>query len=130
LPLALALLFAPRDVHRALELLSLPRSPIPRRARGPLLDALGESAGVGSRAWREALADLEEDVRTRAMLWLEPPSHPRSEGAPSHAVLEVVDRASQWAAALRALPQRKQAAESAEKAPLGTRGGDEDEREG
>ena len=39
LPLALALHYLPRDVHRALELLSLPLSPVPSKARGRLLGA-------------------------------------------------------------------------------------------
>jgi ATP-dependent helicase/nuclease subunit B len=102
LPLALSMLFLPRDVFRALELLSLPLSPIPWRARRAMLGALGEAAGIGGRRWVEALDGLEPGDRARVATWIEPPGVPRGEGAPRDLLLEVVDRLRIWAAGRRA----------------------------
>ncbi len=102
LPLALSMLFLPRDVFRALELLSLSLSPIPWRARRDLLGALGQSAGVGSRDWVRAVAALDGEERARVATWIEPPGVPRDEGAPCERLLEVVDRVRTWAAGRRA----------------------------
>lgn len=105
LPLALSLLFLPRDVHRALELMSLPVCPIPAKPRFALLGALRESAGVGSRAWTAELAAMTDEDRARATAWLEPTGFARVDGAPRASLLEVVDRVRTWAAGRRRLDE-------------------------
>lgn len=55
LPLTLALGWWPCDPHRALELLTLPMSPVPRGIAHRLVDALHARPAVGSDAWNSAL---------------------------------------------------------------------------
>lgn len=66
LPLRLDLAFRPRDPFRAAELLLLPGAPLPAFARRRLLEALNEMPGVGSPAWRRALASAVEEAVRRA----------------------------------------------------------------
>jgi len=56
LPLTLALGWWPCDPRRALELFTLPMSPVPRGIAHRLAEALHERPAVGSAAWNEALA--------------------------------------------------------------------------
>ncbi len=67
LVLALELLWSPQDPQRALELLSLPASPVPRALRYRLIAALNQWPAVGSPAWVSALSagldELEPDRR-------------------------------------------------------------------
>ena len=55
LPLALQLQTSPQDPHAALDLLSLPRSPIPRAIRRALSEAIAKMPAIGSPAWDTAL---------------------------------------------------------------------------
>lgn len=57
LPLVLALQTGPQDPAVALELLTLPISPVPSAVRRRLVDALGKQPAVGSPAWKEALTE-------------------------------------------------------------------------
>jgi ATP-dependent helicase/nuclease subunit B len=57
LPLVLALAWSPPDPRRALELLTLPVSPVPRAVAWRLARALHEWPAVDSDGWRAALAD-------------------------------------------------------------------------
>ncbi len=57
LPLVLALGWAPTDPQRALELLTLPLSPIRKNVSAALVGALQAWPAVGSESWDEALAD-------------------------------------------------------------------------
>ena len=76
LRLALELVWSPQDPRRALELLSLPASPVPRGLRFGLINALSKWPAVDSDAWRTALAegiekleaDRRESVRPRLSL--------------------------------------------------------------
>lgn len=67
LPLVLELAWSPLDPQRALELLSLPASPLPRGLRYRLINALNAWPAVDSDAWRAALeegvAELEPERR-------------------------------------------------------------------
>lgn len=56
LPLVLEMAWSPPDPQRALELLILPVSPIPRGIAFRLIRALQQYPAVGSEAWRQALA--------------------------------------------------------------------------
>ena len=55
LPLVLALQTGPQDPQTALELLTLPISPVPRGMRKALVTALSNQPAVGSPLWNEAL---------------------------------------------------------------------------
>lgn len=67
LPLVLANAWTPVDIHRLVELLSLPMAPVPGYAAGHLFRALREEPGVGGDAWRQALEAIAVDHRTRAV---------------------------------------------------------------
>ncbi len=60
LPLRLGLAFRPQDPRRALELLMLPRAPMPWAVRKELISALNEAPGIGGPAWQAALVELAE----------------------------------------------------------------------
>ena len=55
LPLVLALQTSPQDPQAALDLLSLPVSPVPRRIAKDLVGALSRQPAVGSPQWRDTL---------------------------------------------------------------------------
>jgi hypothetical protein len=70
LPLVLAAGWAPPDPQRVLELLTLPRSPVPRRLAHDLDVALHECPAVGSDSWNEAMTEglarfTDKDDRAR-----------------------------------------------------------------
>ena len=70
LPLVLAAGWSPSDPQRVLELLTLPRSPVPRRLAHALDDALHECPAVGSDSWNEAMTEgldsiADKDDRAR-----------------------------------------------------------------
>ncbi|NLP06534.1 hypothetical protein GX411_11390 [Candidatus Fermentibacteria bacterium] len=70
LPLVIALGWAPQDPHLALELLSLPESPVPPSITSRLIRALKQWPAIGSPDWKEALekgisAITEDDRRKR-----------------------------------------------------------------
>ncbi len=103
LPLVLSLLWAPRNPQRVLELLSLPVSPISRRLRTALLEALSRAPGIGGAAWDEAWrgaaakSESPEDVERQVKEWLERPVFEPSAGVPVGVVREVADRVADWA---------------------------------
>jgi hypothetical protein len=66
LPLTLALAWAPPDPQRALELLTLPQTPVPAAVRFRLARALHETPAVDSDAWRRALSKGLESVGDEA----------------------------------------------------------------
>jgi hypothetical protein len=70
LSLVIALGWAPQDPHVALELLSLPESPVPPGIAHRLIEALRQWPAIGSNDWNERLASgieaiTEEDRRRR-----------------------------------------------------------------
>jgi len=62
LPLVLSMAWTPADPQRAIELLTLPRSPIPRSVGRALGRALHDWPAVGSGAWNEAMAESLEKI--------------------------------------------------------------------
>lgn len=71
LPLVLAAAWNPPDPQRALELLTLPISPIPRAIAGRLVEALRQWPAVDSDGWSAALAagiEAFPDLETRQRL--------------------------------------------------------------
>lgn len=119
LPLAFALRFRPFDPHRALELLLLPRGPLPAFAARRLARALAEAPGIGGRAWQRALESIAEDVRSykaknpdagaadpeerlrslteRIGFWLEAERHDPVEGIPRAEAMQIVEKVIAWA---------------------------------
>ncbi|MDR1886253.1 MAG: PD-(D/E)XK nuclease family protein, partial [Synergistaceae bacterium] len=61
LPMLLSVVWKPVDAHSLAEFLSMPVNPLPSRHAHRLLRALSEEPGVGGRAWRAAIDDIEED---------------------------------------------------------------------
>jgi len=61
LPLVLVNAWKPVDIHRLVELLALPVSPVPHFAVRYLLDAVSSEPGVGGDAWKEALINIAEE---------------------------------------------------------------------
>jgi len=75
LPLVLSLAWDPADPQRALELLTLPISPIPPSLARRLAEALHDTPAIGSKRWNEvleeglqAIDDPERRERTRTRL--------------------------------------------------------------
>jgi len=96
LPLALELVFEPRDPYRVLELVTLPIGPFQGWAGRKLADALGGAPGIGGRPWQAAKEELGPAKRERVEEWLEQPGYSAVEGAPRAAVLAAVDRVLEW----------------------------------
>lgn len=88
LPLRLSLGFAPRDPRFALELLTLPETPVPARLARHLLSALMESPGVGGPSWRKAIETAAEGapdplaVTETVDRWFGGPAHDPDLGMP------------------------------------------------
>lgn len=98
LPLALALCWAPLDIHALVEFLAHPMGPIPRRIRKQLLRAVDRQPGVGGQAWQEVKSRLigtdDEAQLSSIEEWLEAPRWLREDGAPIAALIERTQRMS------------------------------------
>jgi hypothetical protein len=103
LPLALSIAWSPPDPQRALELLTLPDTPVPGAVRFRLARALHRTPAVDSDHWREALAkglaSLEEDQRAAVSARIDLLFHrpEQSTRLPVASVLERVRMLSKWA---------------------------------
>jgi RecB family exonuclease len=125
LPLAVELLFEPRDPYRVLELVTLPVGPFRGSPGRTLARALAAAPGVGGPKWREAKEKIAVQERESALArakgdglsgaqattaaddavqrrmdriraWLEPPVFDPNAGAPRNEVLAVADRVRAW----------------------------------
>ncbi len=125
LSLAVQLIYAPGDVFRVLDLVTLPGGPFDNLVGGQLARALSEMPGVGGPPWTERKQKIAEYVKKGAVKraledgtspadaeaagdaavqgrltliaeWLEAPVHDRVDGAPKAALLEAVDRAREF----------------------------------
>lgn len=109
LPLSFALAWRPADPQLLLDLLTLPRPPMPRRVARRLARALVNEPGTGRAEWRAAWAEIEAaDGVTSGDLdawraWTTTGLHDRAEGMPRAAVLDICDRVARWAEARNAL---------------------------
>jgi ATP-dependent helicase/nuclease subunit B len=104
LPLVLNLMWAPVDPELLLAFLSLPVSPLPRRATLRLAEALAKQPGLGSGAWTVAYEklceedlDAEKSLRERLADWLRCNRYPKGSAIPATAVMDVCGRVAQWA---------------------------------
>lgn len=109
LPLAFALAWRPADPQLLLDLLTLPRPPMPRRFARRLARALVNEPGTGGAEWRAAWAEIEAaDGVTSGDLdawraWTTTGLHDRAEGMTRAAALDICDRVAGWAEARNAL---------------------------
>lgn len=111
LPLLCELLWEPLDPYRLLELLSLPVTPIPGIASRKLAEAVAASPGIGGKAWKAAIAEIEalilEDadngperlkwVKKEVTDWLEGNRYLLSDGVPNQALADLCKRVAAWA---------------------------------
>jgi len=110
LPLALSLCWEPVDPGLLLDLLSLPVSPIPRKAARQLAKALREQPGLGSAEWEEAMGELcgeqsdpEGKLKTRLQDWLGAPRVSRGQAVPAQLIAERCALVARWAAGYAAV---------------------------
>ena len=99
LPLVLAQLWAPVDIHALIKFLSHPLCPIPREISTKLAETVASYPGIGGEPWRVALSKLRLRWEERGLdwdgavekirFWLEHERHPLNEAAP---LAYVVDR--------------------------------------
>lgn len=61
IPLFFELVWAPVNVHLLAEFLTLPDTPVRRRAGGTILRALREEPGTGGEAWHKAIEEIAGD---------------------------------------------------------------------
>lgn len=114
LPLAFAVTWAPFDAKALLDLLLLPRSPLPGFAARRLARALRREPGSGGAAWSEAWTAIEEELSERLAssgedrrkadrrmaLWREWTAgglHARGDGMPVQAAKSIAARVAGWA---------------------------------
>lgn len=104
LPLVLALCWEPVDPQRLLDLLTLPFSPIPKKAASSLANALSAEPGLGSGSWHAAIdalcteeLDPDGEVRTELDLWLHAPRYRHDGRVPTSYVKERCSLVAQWA---------------------------------
>lgn len=95
LPLALALIWEPLDIHAALEFLLHPVCPVPRYAREQLAEQMARSPGLYRASFGRAIADIREhygdrgaEVEERTDFWLFTRRHDASQGAPTGMLAE------------------------------------------
>jgi ATP-dependent helicase/nuclease subunit B len=105
LPLSLMLCREPVNPQSLLDFLSLPVSPIPRRAATRLAEALAQEPGLGSGAWDDAMTELcsnendhEGKLRERLEAWLFCNRCLVGEMIPAALIRSRCDLVSQWAA--------------------------------
>ena len=77
LPLSVALCWEPADPQSLLDFLTLPISPLPRKASSRLANSLTQEPGLGSASWESAMAklcspenDADGKLRERLDAWL------------------------------------------------------------
>lgn len=116
LPLCLELLWDPADPQVALELLSLPRMPLPRRLATRLSRALRDWPALGSEPWNEALAEFDfthdgevaneraERRRERAQTLLRPAVPLGAAELPVELVCTRIQTVAEWARGLAQSP--------------------------
>lgn len=104
LPLVLEMGWSPPDPQRALELLSLPAGPVPRRVAWRLTRALQEWPAVGSERWQEELAqglggieDADYRATVRARLEAVFAAGARQDGYPGAEIISRLELVDAWA---------------------------------
>ncbi|MDA7918223.1 PD-(D/E)XK nuclease family protein [Mariniblastus sp.] len=104
LPLSVALCWQPVDPQSLLDFLTLPVSPLPRKAASRLANALTQEPGLGSSSWKSVTAELcssENDadgkLRERLDAWLSCERTAVGGQIPARNVRERCSLVAQWA---------------------------------
>lgn len=114
LPLAFTAAWAPFNAKAMLDLLMLPRPPIPRYAARKLARALSQEPGTGGAAWANAWSEIEADLTARLaelppekqdvagrisawQAWTTGGLYRRDQGMPADAAKAIATRVGQWA---------------------------------
>ncbi|GAA4019045.1 hypothetical protein GCM10022280_18430 [Sphingomonas swuensis] len=114
LPLSFAAAWAPFNAKALLDLLMLPRPPIPRKEARKLAYALSREPGTGGTRWANAWAEIEADLDARVVggeltrskadkllaswrEWTTAGSYTRTEGMPASSARAIAARVGQWA---------------------------------
>lgn len=114
LPLAIASAWSPFDAKALLDLLLLPRSPIPRAIARTLAYALSREPGIGGDEWKAAWKTVENHLAARVTSgeldrtaadrdlaawreWTTGGVHSREQGMPARTVRDIADRVRVWA---------------------------------
>ncbi|MBK7249602.1 MAG: PD-(D/E)XK nuclease family protein [Gammaproteobacteria bacterium] len=95
LPLALALVWEPLDVHALLQFLAHPVGPVPGYARQRLAEVVAEFPGIGGPRWRAAVGELLQrhpqraaELRQALASWVEHARYGPGQGAPIAMLLQ------------------------------------------
>jgi hypothetical protein len=101
LPLALELMFEPKDPYRVLELLTLSGGPFHGISGRKLARALAESPGIGSPDWEKVKTELSglgdgPELLERVEEWLETRGIAPTTAAPKGEALRVMARVRSW----------------------------------
>ncbi|MGF7148952.1 hypothetical protein FHS96_002594 [Sphingomonas zeicaulis] len=119
LPLAIAVAWAPFDARALLDLLLLPRPPVPRRIARRLANALGREPGIGGSEWKAAWETIEDGLAAEVASgeidrekadrrlagwreWTTGGLYRRDAGIPAEAVRGIAGRVQAWALELDA----------------------------
>lgn len=114
LPLAIAATWVPFDARALLDLLLLPRPPVPRRVARRLANALSREPGVGGAEWKTAWETIEADLADEVASgeidrekadhrlagwreWTVGGTHRRDAGMPAQAARDIAGRVQAWA---------------------------------
>lgn len=104
LPLALELLWDPLNFYALVQFLTHPVCPIPGFARRRLAEKVADAPGIGGAYWQRTLADIDTHygekqapkVREQIAIWIEHTRFPSESGAPLGAVIDRVERLSDF----------------------------------
>lgn len=115
LPLAFQLAWAPFDAQALMDLLLLPRPPLPRAIARRIATVLAEAPGLDGPAWRDVWREIEEEARATAetdaeqkavsvklerwQAWTRPSLLDASGGLSLVQVLAICTRVAEWAMA-------------------------------
>lgn len=114
LPLAIAATWVPFDARALLDLLLLPRPPVPRRVARRLANALSREPGIGGAEWKTAWETIEADLADEVASgeidqekadrrlagwreWTVGGVHRRDAGMPAQVVRDIAGRVQAWA---------------------------------
>ncbi len=97
LPVFLSLFWKPLNVYRLLDFLLMPVSPIPKKLRHRLADAVSEQPGIGGRKWSLAMSQASEEESRTVAEFLEIERFPEKTGVPVGYLAERCRKLGQWA---------------------------------
>jgi RecB family exonuclease len=97
LPVFLSLFWKPLNVYRLLDFLLLPVSPIPKRIRYQLADAVSAQPGIGGRDWQQVLVDAEDGEVERVNEYLMLDRSFENEGVKIKYLQEKLGALAKWA---------------------------------